>query len=74
MLMLATDFMFTKHMYMQFSLAKLNVVGHVIVLGMLLQIAILAIFGAKLSEDVFVGSFLSMSSTTVVVQFSGGAE
>ncbi|KAE9620993.1 putative cation/H+ exchanger [Lupinus albus] len=64
---------------LEFSLAKLKVVGPVAVIGGLLQIiifmflcAILALlFGAKLSEGVFVGSFLSMSSTAVVVKFLG---
>ncbi|XP_008234342.1 PREDICTED: K(+) efflux antiporter 5 isoform X1 [Prunus mume] len=64
---------------LEFSLAKLKVVGPVAVLGGLLQIltfmvlcAITAVFcGAKLSEGVFVGSFLSMSSTAVVVKFLG---
>ncbi|CAL2243563.1 unnamed protein product [Prunus armeniaca] len=64
---------------LEFSLAKLKVVGPVAVLGGLLQIltfmflcAITAVLcGAKLSEGVFVGSFLSMSSTAVVVKFLG---
>ncbi|KAL9409537.1 hypothetical protein AB3S75_047863 [Citrus x aurantiifolia] len=62
---------------LEFSLTKLKAVGHVAVLGGLLQIAIFmflcgmtaALCGAKLSEGVFVGSFLSMSSTAVVVKF-----
>ncbi|XP_059449727.1 K(+) efflux antiporter 5 isoform X1 [Corylus avellana] len=62
---------------LEFSLTKLKVVGPVAVLGGLLQIIIFmflsgitAMFcGAKLSEGVFVGSFLSMSSTAVVVKF-----
>ncbi|XP_068314808.1 K(+) efflux antiporter 5 [Pyrus communis] len=62
---------------LEFSLAKLKAVGPVAVLGGLLQImtfmflcAITAILcGAKLSEGIFVGSFLSMSSTAVVVKF-----
>ncbi|KAK7314915.1 hypothetical protein VNO77_33445 [Canavalia gladiata] len=62
---------------LEFSLAKLKVVGPVAVLGGLLQIVIFMfmcgilamLFGAKLSEGVFVGSFLSMSSTAVVVKF-----
>ncbi|XP_057758336.1 K(+) efflux antiporter 5 [Arachis stenosperma] len=62
---------------LEFSLAKLKAVGPVAVLGGLLQIAIFMvlcgilskIFGAKLSEGVFVGSFLSMSSTAVVIKF-----
>ncbi|PHU22874.1 K(+) efflux antiporter 5 [Capsicum chinense] len=62
---------------LEFSLTKLKVVGPVAVLGGLLQIVILmflcgttAMFcGANLSEGVFVGCFLSMSSTAVVVKF-----
>ncbi|XP_057798434.1 K(+) efflux antiporter 5 isoform X2 [Salvia miltiorrhiza] len=62
---------------LEFSLAKLKVVGPVAVLGGLLQIIILIFLcgmtallcGAKLSEGVFVGCFLSMSSTAVVVKF-----
>ncbi|KAJ7970048.1 K(+) efflux antiporter [Quillaja saponaria] len=62
---------------LEFSLAKLKVVGPVAVLGGLLQILIFMFLcgitsmlcGAKLSEGVFVGSFLSMSSTAVVVKF-----
>ncbi|WCJ36545.1 Glutathione-regulated potassium-efflux system protein KefB [Euphorbia peplus] len=62
---------------LEFSLTKLKVVGPVAILGGLLQIFIFmslcgvtAIFcGAKLSEGIFVGSFLSMSSTAVVVKF-----
>ncbi|XP_009349715.1 K(+) efflux antiporter 5 isoform X2 [Pyrus x bretschneideri] len=62
---------------LEFSLAKLKAVGPVAVIGGLLQImtfmflcAITAILcGAKLSEGIFVGSFLSMSSTAVVVKF-----
>ncbi|KAF8379346.1 hypothetical protein HHK36_028780 [Tetracentron sinense] len=62
---------------LEFSLTKLKVVGPVAVLGGLLQIiifmclcAIIALLcGAKLSEGVFVGSFLSMSSTAVVIKF-----
>ncbi|XP_027359596.1 K(+) efflux antiporter 5-like [Abrus precatorius] len=62
---------------LEFSLAKLKTVGPVAVLGGLLQIVIFMfmcgilsmLFGAKLSEGVFVGSFLSMSSTAVVVKF-----
>ncbi|KAK7283696.1 hypothetical protein RIF29_13405 [Crotalaria pallida] len=64
---------------LEFSLAKLKAVGPVAVLGGLLQIVIFMflcgilamLFGAKLSEGVFVGSFLSMSSTAVVVKFLG---
>ncbi|CAI9092110.1 OLC1v1027271C1 [Oldenlandia corymbosa var. corymbosa] len=62
---------------LEFSLAKLKVVGPVAVLGGLLQIAVLMLMcgitallcGAKLSEGIFVGCFLSMSSTAVVVKF-----
>ncbi|XP_021687858.2 K(+) efflux antiporter 5 isoform X1 [Hevea brasiliensis] len=63
---------------LEFSLTKLKVVGPVAVLGGLLQIVIFMFLcgitavqfcGAKLSEGVFVGSFLSMSSTAVVVKF-----
>ncbi|GAB2265326.1 K(+) efflux antiporter 5 [Dionaea muscipula] len=62
---------------LEFSMTKLRAVGPVAVLGGLLQIIIFMflcgvtamICGAKLSEGVFVGSFLSMSSTAVVVKF-----
>lgn len=62
---------------LEFSLAKLKVVGPVAVLGGLLQIIIFMFFcgiiakicGAQLSEGVFMGSFLSMSSTAVVVKY-----
>ncbi|KAJ6417773.1 hypothetical protein OIU84_001202 [Salix udensis] len=62
---------------LEFSLTKLRVVGPVAVLGGMLQIVIFmclcgiiaALCGAKLSEGVFVGSFLSISSTAVVVKF-----
>ncbi|XP_057951528.1 K(+) efflux antiporter 5 isoform X1 [Malania oleifera] len=62
---------------LEFSLTKLKVVGPVAVLGGLLQIIIFMLLcgftamicGAQLSEGVFVGSFLSMSSTAVVVKF-----
>lgn len=62
---------------LEFSLTKLKVVGPVAVLGGILQIFIFMFMcgitamlcGAKLSEGVFVGSFLSMSSTAVVVKF-----
>ncbi|CAK9135192.1 unnamed protein product [Ilex paraguariensis] len=62
---------------LEFSLTKLKVVGPVAVLGGLLQIVILMFLcgitamlcGAKLSDGVFVGCFLSMSSTAVVVKF-----
>ncbi|XP_031391500.1 K(+) efflux antiporter 5 isoform X2 [Punica granatum] len=62
---------------LEFSLTKLKAVGPVAVLGGLLQVVIFMFFcgtsamlcGAKLSEGVFVGAFLSMSSTAVVVKF-----
>ncbi|PKA61623.1 K(+) efflux antiporter 5 [Apostasia shenzhenica] len=62
---------------LEFSLAKIKVVGPVAVLGGLVQIIILMLVcgissllcGAKLSDGVFVGSFLSMSSTAVVSKF-----
>lgn len=62
---------------LEFSLAKLKVVGAVAVFGGLLQIATLmflcgitaVLCGAQISEGVFVGCFLSMSSTAVVVKF-----
>ncbi|XP_050224315.1 K(+) efflux antiporter 5 [Mercurialis annua] len=62
---------------LEFSLTKLKVVGPVAVLGGLLQIVIFmflcgitaVLCGAKLSEGIFVGFFLSMSSTAVVVKF-----
>uniref|UniRef100_A0A453J1P2 Cation/H+ exchanger transmembrane domain-containing protein n=7 Tax=Triticinae TaxID=1648030 RepID=A0A453J1P2_AEGTS len=62
---------------LEFSLPKLRVVGPVAVLGGVLQIALFmflcgltaALCGAKLSEGVFVGTFLSMSSTAVVSKF-----
>ncbi|KAF5480308.1 hypothetical protein F2P56_001067 [Juglans regia] len=62
---------------LEFSLTKLKVVGPVAVLGGILQIIIFTFLcgvtsllcGAKLSEGVFVGLFLSMSSTAVVVKF-----
>ncbi|KAL5081072.1 hypothetical protein RYX36_009493 [Vicia faba] len=62
---------------LEFSLAKLKAVGPVAVLGGLLQIVIFMFLcgilamlcGGKLSEGVFVGSFLSMSSTAVVIKF-----
>ncbi|KAJ4706156.1 K(+) efflux antiporter [Melia azedarach] len=62
---------------LEFSLTKLRAVGAVAVLGGLLQIMIFMclcsitamLCGAKLSEGVFVGAFLSMSSTAVVVKF-----
>ncbi|KAK3022201.1 hypothetical protein RJ639_047023, partial [Escallonia herrerae] len=59
------------------EMVQLKVVGPVAVLGGLLQIIIFmflcgitaTLCGAKLSEGVFVGCFLSMSSTAVVVKF-----
>ncbi|MQM02773.1 hypothetical protein Taro_035547, partial [Colocasia esculenta] len=62
---------------LEFSLPKLKVVGPVAVLGGLLQIVIYMVLcaisavlcGAKLSEGIFVGAFLSMSSTAVVSKF-----
>ncbi|KAK4283186.1 hypothetical protein QN277_000167 [Acacia crassicarpa] len=62
---------------LEFSLSKLKAVGPVAVFGGLLQIVtfmflcgiLTMLFGAKLSEGVFVGSFLSMSSTAVVLKF-----
>jgi len=62
---------------LEFSLTKLKAVGPVAVLGGLLQIALFmflcgltaALCGAKSSEGVFVGAFLSMSSTAVVSKF-----
>lgn len=62
---------------LEFSLTKLKAVGTVAVLGGLLQIIIFMVLcglaallcGAKLSEGLFVGCFLSMSSTAVVLKF-----
>ncbi|KAL5727914.1 K(+) efflux antiporter 5 [Ranunculus cassubicifolius] len=62
---------------LEFSLAKLKVVAPVAVLGGLLQIfifmclcaTIALICTASLSEGIFVGFFLSMSSTAVVLKF-----
>ncbi|KAL3650448.1 K(+) efflux antiporter 5 [Castilleja foliolosa] len=62
---------------LEFSLSKLKIVGPVAVLGGLLQIIVLmflcgiiAVFcGAELSEGVFVGCLMSMSSTAVVVKY-----
>ncbi|KAG2555092.1 hypothetical protein PVAP13_9KG548800 [Panicum virgatum] len=59
------------------EMVQLKVVGPVAVLGGLLQIALFmflcgltaALCGAKSSEGVFVGAFLSMSSTAVVSKF-----
>ncbi|XP_015691235.2 K(+) efflux antiporter 5 isoform X1 [Oryza brachyantha] len=62
---------------LEFSLTKLKAVGPVAVIGGLLQIALFmflcgltaVLCGAKSSEGVFVGAFLSMSSTAVVSKF-----
>ncbi|XP_021730200.1 K(+) efflux antiporter 5-like isoform X1 [Chenopodium quinoa] len=62
---------------LEFSMTKLRAVGPVSALGGMLQIIVFMflcgitamICGGKLSEGVFVGSFLSMSSTAVVVKF-----
>ncbi|CAI0398910.1 unnamed protein product [Linum tenue] len=62
---------------LEFSITKLRVVGAVAVFGGFLQIVIFMFLsgvtamlcGAELSDGVFVGSFLSMSSTAVVVKF-----
>ncbi|XP_057841711.1 K(+) efflux antiporter 5 isoform X1 [Cryptomeria japonica] len=62
---------------LEFSATKIRVVGSVAVLGGLLQIFLFMclcgitalICGAKPSEGVFVGAFLSMSSTAVVLKF-----
>ncbi|XP_050218536.1 K(+) efflux antiporter 4 isoform X2 [Mercurialis annua] len=62
---------------LEFSITKLRVVRAVAVLGGLLQIflfmcmcGIIVLFcGGKPSEGVFVGAFLSMSSTAVVLKF-----
>ncbi|CAO2838979.1 unnamed protein product [Amaranthus hypochondriacus] len=62
---------------LEFSMTKLRAVGTVAVFGGMLQIIVFMflcgitamICGGKLSEGVFVGSFLSMSSTAVVVKF-----
>ncbi|KAG2262283.1 hypothetical protein Bca52824_069362 [Brassica carinata] len=62
---------------LEFSMTKLKVVGPVAVLGGLFQIVLLMFLcgvtallcGARLSEGIFVGAFLSMSSTAVVVKF-----
>ncbi|XP_021720687.1 K(+) efflux antiporter 5-like isoform X2 [Chenopodium quinoa] len=56
---------------LEFSMTKLRAVGHVSALGGMLQIIVfmflcgitVTICGGKLSEGVFVGSSLSMSST-----------
>lgn len=62
---------------LEFSTAKLRVVRAVAVLGGLLQILLFmclcgitaSLCGGKSSEGVFVGAFLSMSSTAVVLKF-----
>ncbi|XP_057721212.1 K(+) efflux antiporter 6 [Arachis stenosperma] len=62
---------------LEFSAAKLRVVRAVAVLGGLLQIFLfmcmcgltVSLCGGKASEGVFVGAFLSMSSTAVVLKF-----
>ncbi|KAL1833228.1 hypothetical protein ACET3Z_002879 [Daucus carota] len=62
---------------LEFSTAKLKVVRAVAVMGGLLQIflfmclcgIIASLCGGKSSEGVFVGAFLSMSSTAVVLKF-----
>ncbi|KAI4384737.1 hypothetical protein MLD38_002849 [Melastoma candidum] len=62
---------------LEFSLTKLKAVGPVAVFGGLLQIVSFMflcgvsamVCGAMLSEGVFVGAFLSMSSTALVVKF-----
>ncbi|KAJ4824365.1 K(+) efflux antiporter 6 [Turnera subulata] len=62
---------------LEFSITKLRVVRAVAVLGGLLQIVlfmflcgtIAMLCGGKPSEGVFVGAFLSMSSTAVVLKF-----
>ncbi|XP_078154205.1 K(+) efflux antiporter 5-like isoform X3 [Carex rostrata] len=64
---------------LEFSLTKLKLVGAVAIFGGLLQIVLFMFLcgvtammcGGKLSEGVFVGSFLSMSSTAVVCKFLG---
>ncbi|KAL2608855.1 hypothetical protein R1flu_027428 [Riccia fluitans] len=64
---------------LEFSMAKLRAVRSVAIFGGLLQILLFmglcgltAVFcGAKPSEGVFVGAFLSMSSTAVVLKFFG---
>ncbi|XP_010536199.1 PREDICTED: K(+) efflux antiporter 6 [Tarenaya hassleriana] len=62
---------------LEFSMAKLRVVRTVAVLGGLLQILLfmflcgitVSLCGGRHSEGVFVGAFLSMSSTAVVLKF-----
>lgn len=62
---------------LEFSMTKLRVVRSVAVLGGLLQIFLfmcmcgftVSLCGGKASEGIFVGAFLSMSSTAVVLKF-----
>jgi Kef-type K+ transport system membrane component KefB len=62
---------------LEFSMSKLRVVRAVAVIGGFLQIALFmclcsltaVLCGAKASEGIFVGAFLSMSSTAVVLKF-----
>ncbi|GJT68328.1 K(+) efflux antiporter 4 [Tanacetum coccineum] len=62
---------------LEFSAAKLRIVRAVAIMGGLLQIflfmclsgAIAVLCGGEASEGVFVGAFLSMSSTAVVLKF-----
>ncbi|XP_062159161.1 K(+) efflux antiporter 6 [Alnus glutinosa] len=62
---------------LEFSMTKLRVVRAIAVLGGLLQIFLFmclcgitaSLCGGKASEGVFVGAFLSMSSTAVVLKF-----
>ncbi|CAN6480305.1 unnamed protein product [Victoria cruziana] len=62
---------------LEFSLTKLKAVGPVAIFGGLLQIVIFTcvcgmtalLCRAKMSEGIFVGVFLSMSSTAVVLKF-----
>ncbi|OAY64883.1 K(+) efflux antiporter 4-like isoform X1 [Ananas comosus] len=62
---------------LEFSATKLRVVRAVAVLGGLLQIVLFmclcgvtaSLCGGKVSEGIFVGAFLSMSSTAVVLKF-----
>ncbi|XP_031494041.1 K(+) efflux antiporter 5 isoform X1 [Nymphaea colorata] len=62
---------------LEFSLTKLKAVGPVAIFGGLLQIVIFMcvcgmtalLCGAKMSDGIFVGAFLSMSSTAVVLKF-----
>ncbi|CAM6090821.1 unnamed protein product [Calypogeia fissa] len=64
---------------LEFSLSKLRAVRSVAIFGGLMQIVlfmglcglIAMVCGAKISEGVFVGAFLSMSSTAVVLKFIG---